>query len=76
MADLSREEIKDLADEHELSGNAFDMDDEPQAVGHCVVETPVTLKGQLTLMINVQGLTAHDFHCDSYIPDTAEKTDE
>jgi hypothetical protein len=26
MADLSREEIKDLADQHELSGNAFDMD--------------------------------------------------
>jgi hypothetical protein len=49
-------------------------DDEPQSVGHCVVETLVTLKGQLTLMINVQGLTAHDFHCKSYIPDTAENT--
>jgi hypothetical protein len=49
-------------------------DDEPQSVGHCVVKIPIVERN--TIMTFVQGLTAHDFHCDSYIPDTAEKTDE
>jgi hypothetical protein len=47
-------------------------DDEPQSVGHCVVKRPVNEHAVMTI---IQGLTAHDFHCDSYIPDTAEKTD-
>jgi hypothetical protein len=48
-------------------------DDEPQPVGHCVVTRNA---GHEVIITFVQGLTAHDFCCDSYIPDTAEKTDE
>jgi hypothetical protein len=38
-------------------------DDEPQSIGHCVVEKKIGL-GVTTTM--VQGLTAHDYCCDHY----------
>jgi hypothetical protein len=47
-------------------------DDEPKAVGHCVI--PRNPIADIYERAVVRGLTAHDFYCPSYIPDTAENT--
>ena len=40
-------------------------DDEPKALGHCVVEAPT---GMNTVLVQIQGLTAENFYCGQFQP--------
>ena len=48
-------------------------DDEPKAVGHCVVKMPT---GENKFMVAIQGLTGEDFYCGQHIPASNLNTGE